>query len=201
MLPAVDRQVPPPVVRIAPVDDAAARIDALDLIGAAAERRRECRLLEGHRRVVGLRDDRHEPEDQRQLTVRRLGVEVEAHRALVGPLDLPHLVVIEPVVGPALLLQRLPRENDVVDSDRAAVVEVRFRPQPEQDGRAVVRHLDRFRDQPVEGERLVPGALEQALEGMVPPRRRHALDDEGVESVEGAHDGAPKLAALGRVWG
>ena len=121
--PPVDWQVPPPVVGITAVDDAAARIDALDRVGAAAERRRERRLLEGHRRVIGLRDDRHEPEDQRQLAVRRLGVEDEAHRARIGPFDLPHLVVIEPVVGPALLLQRLPREDHVVDRDRAAVVE------------------------------------------------------------------------------
>ena len=46
--PAVYRQVPPPVVGIAAIDDAAARVDALDLVGAAAERRCERRLFEGH---------------------------------------------------------------------------------------------------------------------------------------------------------
>ena len=69
VLAAIDRQVAPPVVGVAAIDDAAPRIHLLDAVGAAAHRRHQRRLLELHLGVVGPRDDRHQPEDQGQLAV------------------------------------------------------------------------------------------------------------------------------------
>ena len=55
----------------------------------------------------------------------------------------------------------------------------------ERDGLAVVRHVDRFGEQPIERERLVEPAGHQALDDKFPDtRRRHALDDERVQVLE-----------------
>ena len=199
VLPPVDREIAPPIEGIAAIDDAPPRIDGLHAIRAAADRRDQRGLPELHVGVVGLRQDRHQPEDQRQLAVGRGGIEDEADRAFAGAFDPPDLLVVEPVVGPALLLQGLPGEHHVVDGDRTPVVEPRLGSQREGDRGPVVRHRDGLGDQPVERERLVPCPLEQALEHQMPAMRRHALDQERVEVVERPAHRAAQLAPLRRV--
>ena len=224
VLSAIDREVAPPVARVAAVDDGPPRVDALDPTGAAPERERQGRLLERGRLEVRLRQDRHRAHDHRQLAVPRPAVEDEPDRTRAGPFDAPDLTVVEPMVGPAPLLRRpraarettqgeavepmvgpapllrrLPGEDDVVDGDRAPVVEARLRPQHEGDGGTVVRHFDRLGDEAVEGERLVPCPAHQRLEHEMPPVRRRPLDDERIEVVEGAGQGAPQPPAPGNV--
>ena len=94
-----------------------------DPIGTAAERRIKRRLLEFLIGVVGLREDRHQAEDQRQFAIWALGIEHEAHGARTEPLHAHDLAVVEAVIGTPARLQRLPRENDIFDGDRPAVVE------------------------------------------------------------------------------
>ena len=199
VLPAVDGQAPSPIFGVTAIGDATARVHALDAIRAAADRWNQRRPLELHRCVVGLGQDRHQSHDQRQLAIRRRGVEDEPYRACVGPFDAPDLPVVQPVVGPSVFLEGFPGEDDIVHGDRPAIVKASFRPQHERDGRTVIRHLDRLGDQTVERERLVPRSLQKALEDQVASARRHALDDEGVEVVERPGHRAPKLATLRRV--
>ena len=114
-------------------------------------------------------------------------------------LGLGDLAVVRAVIGPALLLQQRMAEEDVLGRDRRAVGEARLRAQMEGDGAAVLRHLDAFRDQAVEREGLVAAARQQALVDVVAQvARGHALDDEGVEAVEGAERAQHQPAAFGR---
>ena len=107
---AVDRQIAPPIIRIAREADAFARLDRTDAIGTAAEQRRECRLLEfvGIDRVLG--QHRHQADDQRQFAVVGAG-KIEAHRALSRRHRLDHLGVVGAEVRPAAVAQQLPRKR------------------------------------------------------------------------------------------
>ncbi len=136
-----------------------------------------------------LRQDRHLAGDQRQLAVAGL-LEDELHAPLADPLGAVDRAVVEAVEWLALGLQRLQREDDVVDGDRLAVVPTRLRPQGEGHPRSVVRPLDPLGDQAVLGERLVARAVISDLGadtgGCV------ALDDVRIEAVEGAGGTQPQ---------
>ena len=103
-------------------------------------------------------------------------------------------------VRPALVAQRLDREGDIGGGHRRAVGELRFRPQFEGEGLAVVGDIDGLGQQAVEREGLIPVAAEKAFENIgTDVHRRRALDDEGVHAVEAAGDRLSQLAALRRV--
>ena len=196
--PAADREVAPPIVRIALERHALARIDLADDIGAAAERRLERGFLEGLGLDRVLGEHRHQPEDQRQLAVVAAG-KIEAHRAFADHLGLGDLGVIGAMVGPAFVAQQLPGEDHVVGRDRLAVRETRGGVEREGDVAALGVGLDRAGDQPVERERLVVAARHQALDHVAADGpQREPLDDQGIEAVEGAEHAVHQAAALGR---
>ena len=65
----------------------------------------------------------------------------------------------------------------------------------------VIRHVDRFGEQPIERERLVEAAGHQALDDKFPDaRRRYALDDERVQVLERAKDAERQPAAFRGRW-
>ena len=97
------------------------------------------------------------------------------------------------------IAQGLEREDHVIGGDRAAVVEPRFGAQVEGDPGTVLGHLKAFGDQTIEREGLVPSPLQQTLEDVVPSRRGRALDEEGIEAVEGAAEREPKRPPFGRL--
>ncbi len=195
---AIDRQVAPPVIRIALEDDAFARFDRGDRIGTAAEQRLEGRLLElgGIDRVLG--QHRHQADDQRQFAVVGTG-QVEAHRPRVDSLRLDHLGVVDAEIRPAAVAQQLPGEDHVVGRHRLAVGKARRRIEREADDVARGIGLDAFGEQAVERERLVIAARQQALDHIAADiDGGQPLDDERIEAVEGAEHPLHQLAALGR---
>ena len=106
------------------------------------------------------------------------------------------------VGGLALLQEHLPGEDDVVGGDRDAVGEFRLGPQVEDHPAAVLGVFQALGDQAVGGVGLVGRAGEQAVVEQAEALRRLALQDEGVEAVEGlAAAGAAEAhgAALGGV--
>ena len=101
-----------------------------------------------------------------------------------------------------LLLQRLEGEHHVVGGDRAAVAELRLRPELEGHRHAVVGDLGALRDEAVDRVGFVRCAGHQRIEQEVEALRRVTLENEIVEAVEGG-DAAPadqgEGAALRRV--
>ncbi len=80
------------------------------------------------------------------------------------------------------------------------VGEPRLRVEIEGDRGAVLGHLDGLGDQAVERERLVEPARHQALDRQVADAvGGDALDDERIETVEGAEGAEHETAALWRV--
>ena len=148
-----------------------------------------------------LGQDRHDAEDQGQFPVARAG-EIETDRVRVRRVDARHLGVAVAVVRPAALAQELEGEAHVRGRDRLAVREPGPRIEPEGDGGAVLRHLDRLRHERIQGKGLVERTPHQGLdqEARDAVRGGEALHRERVEAVEGAlhaeHD-APALGSLG----
>lgn len=193
----IHRQVAAPVIGIAPIDDGVARLDVVDHIRSAAKGRIEGRGLEINRCVAVPGQDRHQAEDQGQLSILARG-EDEPDPTGPRPLDPHDLGIIGAEIGPTVVAQGLEREHDVVHRHRTAVgepgplVEGEFHPAP------VVGRLDRAGQQSVERERLVEPPGQQALEHMVADaRRRHALDDHRIGAVEGAEHRERKLPPFG----
>ena len=67
--PARDGEVARPPVGVAAIGEGAPGIDARDDVGSAAERRLQRRALEGLGVELVARQDRHQPQDQRDLAV------------------------------------------------------------------------------------------------------------------------------------
>ena len=141
----------------------------------------------------------HQSDDERHFAV-TARVEGEFHLARPGLLHLGDLLVVGAMIGPAVIAQERVGKDHVGDRDRSAVGELRFRAQRELDVAPVVRRFHALGDQPVEGEGLVIGAREQALiDVFAHALGRNALDDQGVETVEGTLHGEGRAAALGRL--
>ncbi len=198
VLAAVEGQVPPPVVRVAVELDEAPGLEGADHVGPGAHRDPQARLREVGPLPVGLLQDRPQPDDQRQLRV--AAVEGEAHRALAGLLHPRHLGPRGRVARQALFVQRLHRPDHVLDRHRAAVREPRLGPQRELDPLAPGPDLDRFGQQAVERERLVPVSPHQRLENMrLHPPWRPTLQNVRIEAVEPPGLAEHDLPALGRI--
>ena len=131
----------------------------------------------------------------------RSSAPVRSKRTLRAPSDfgLHHFGVIGAVVRPAFVAQQLPGKNHVVGRHRRAVGKARRRIEREGDVAARGIGLDAFGEQAVERERLVIAARQQALDHVAADiGRRQALDDERIETVEGAEHALHQLAAFGR---
>ncbi len=104
------------------------------------------------------------------------------------------------MIGPAMIAQQRVREDHILDRDRHAVGELRLGAQRELDEAAVRGRLHALGNQPVEAEGFVIGAGEQALiDIFAHALRRRALDDQRIETVEGALHGEDDASALGSV--
>ena len=146
-----------------------------------------------------LGQDRHQPEDQRQLAVVR-ALKIEAHRVFAQRLGAPHLGVVGAVIRAAFVAQQLPREDHVLARDRMPVGEFRPRIEAEYHVRACCIRLYRLRQQAVERERLVVVAREQAFDDVAADLREcETFDDEWIDAVEGAEYALRQAAALGRL--
>ena len=194
----IRRKLGGPVVGVALVDDAGAGIDFFDHVRPAADRGLQCRFLKIPARQDMLWKDRHQPENEGHLPV-EFGPENELHRPLVRALDFRDLRIVCPMIGAAMLPQRLQRENHVVDRDRFAVGERRLGPKFERDPAPIVGRFDGFSDEAVERERFIERSRHQAFINMgANACRRHAFDDQRVGVVERTDDRQDQRAAFGR---
>ena len=177
-----------------------AGIDLGDPVGAGRDRRGERRLVETGRIGVAARQHRHEAEVHREFAVLDAR-EVEADRLGIGRVDGTDLGEGLALLRPAVGLQQVEGEADVVRRDRPAVREARRRIEAERRKGAGVVGLDRTGDQAVEREGLVLRARHQGLEdhGVQPLGGRAGLEVEGVQAVESAEHAEPQPAALRRV--
>ena len=136
---AVHRQIAAPIVGHALVDGGAAGVEALQPVGAGAERRLERGLgrvaaasVRGRALPPVLRQHRQLADDLRQLAVAGLR-EGEGDLALAGLLRLGYVLVVEGVLR-AVRLEGLEREDHVRRRDRPAVMPARLLAQPIGDG-------------------------------------------------------------------
>lgn len=144
-----------------------------------------------------LRQDRHQSEDQREFAIVRAG-KVETHGAFVDDFRLRHLGIIGAEIRPAFVTQKLPREHHVLRRHRIAVGKSGARVDPEGDSATRVVGLHALRQQSVERERFVVAACQQTFDHVAADALcRQSLDDEGVETVEGAEHTLDQPTALG----
>ena len=143
-----------------------------------------------------FRQDRHQAEDQRQLTVVGAG-EIETNTSRSDLLDFRYLDVIGAVVRPAFIAQQFPRENNVIRRDRSAVGKARGRIDRECHVAAGVIGFDSVGEQAIECEGLVIAARQQALDRVAADiRRSETFDDQMIETVESAQHALDQLAAF-----
>ena len=146
-----------------------------------------------------LRQDRHQPENERQFAV-VAAAEVKTNAARVEFLGLGYLGIKGAVIGPAVIAQQLPGKNHIVGGHWDAVGKASRRIEGESDVAARLVGLDRARQQAVEGERLVIATRHQAFEDVAADRLGgETLDDERIEAVEGAEHALHHAAALRRI--
>ena len=184
VLPDADGQTAAPPVPHALVFDIAPDLETPHFVGARPERHVERRFVEWARRVVGARQDRQAGDEQRHVAAAFLG-KAHDHHVLVGRFDRGQVAQELADDRMALRLEGGEREHDVLGADAAAVVEARLGAQEKAIGQAVGGNGDRTGGEPVHRVRLVGCARHQRREGELHPLRAVALEDEGVERVEG----------------
>ena len=180
-----------PVARHPAVFDGLARRHLRHLVGAGAQRRIEGRFGEVHRLVVVLGQDVHVPGDGRQVAGPRAFPEGELHPVGAERLDRFEVLVGDRVDRMPFLEQDVEGEHDVGGGDRMPVGEGRLRAHVEDHPLPVLRVLQRLGDVAVGGIRLVGGADQQAVVEQAQPLRGLALEDEGVQAVEGLRGPGP----------
>ena len=130
-----------------------------------------------------LGEDRHEPDDHRQLAV--AGFLVEDDRQRIRGLDPHHFGIGVLEIRPAVVAQGLQREDDVGRGHLLSIGELRLRPEAERYGGKIRADVDGLGQQAVKRERLFPVASEQALESVgANTGHRLAEDDEGIGRIE-----------------
>ena len=145
-----------------------------------------------------FRKNRHEAQDQGQFPVRVVLVIDDGRR--VGSVHPGNLGIVVSEVGAAVLPQHLQGKYDVGRGHGPAIREFRSFAQLECDGGKILFHIDRFRQQAIQGERLCPVSSQQAFEHQrAHAGRRLAPDDERVGAVETAGNRLLENAALGRI--
>src|SRR3546814_848206 len=186
-----------PIVLDALVGDRAVRLEGLDAVRPAAQRRLQERLPEiaGFPEVLGQHGQL--PDDQRQFAVFGF-LEREFHRPRPRLLHLGDARVIESVKGIALLAQRIEGPDDVLDGNRLAVVPPGVAVQGEFDPGTVLRPRDRPRQQAVFGAGLFAGVDHERIVKPVAAGTRPPLAAARVESGVAAPRGAPRAATPSR---
>ena len=192
------RQVAAPVVGIATVDHAMARIDGVDPIGACPDRNLEAGLGEGHGLEVLLRKDGHETQEHGKLPVVPAEVEGNSEWAeFAGARDAGKVGLR---VGTAVIQQGIEGEEHVIGHHLRSVMEPGAGIQVEDDSRPVVGDVDGPCQLGVERERLVGRSIEQRLKDKrLEATRGKSLDDVGIHAVERADDGKAQVPALARL--
>ena len=194
------REVAAPIVGVSLEHELLAGLDRADPVGTAGQRGLQRRLVE----VGGIRglarQNRHEPEKQRQFAVAR-SLEIEPDGLGIRGGHGLDLRESGPLLRPSLALQEIEGEVDVRRGDRAAVREPRRGVEMEGREGARVIGVHPLGDQAVERERLVLRAGHQGLEhhGAEPLGRRTRLEVVGVQTVEGAEQAESQSAALRRI--
>ena len=144
-----------------------------------------------------LRQDRHLPDDLRQLAI-ALHVEAECHFALARLFGRGHIGVIGAIEG-IVLLQRLERPDHVFRLHLLAVMKARALAQHIGDGGIIRRVAYTFGKQPIFAGRLVETARHQRIVDEPEPRRLLSLHDEKIETVETADHAIAQQPAFRRV--
>ena len=181
---ARDRKVGAPPILDPFEFDVAIDLELPDLVRPGAERDIERRFVERPRRVIGFRENRQARDIERHVA-RALFGEGDEQRRVVGRFRLHHVAHLLQDQRMALGLQRGQREGGVMRGQFRAVVKPGLRPQRETIGQLVGRNLHRFGHQAVHRVGLVARARHQRREGQVHALRAFALQDKGVERVEG----------------
>ena len=145
-----------------------------------------------------FRQHRQLAEDHRHFLVHPLA-QMEFDRVRVHGDGLIHRAVIIAIEGRALLPKGLEGPDHIRRLDRMAIMETRFRPKPEGDRAFVVRYRNPLRQEAVFRVRLVHRLRHQRVVDGRGRGRRRALDDEGIEAVEGPPAQTGHRAALRRV--
>jgi hypothetical protein len=150
-----------------------------------------------------LGQHRHQPEDQRQFAIAAVfgGMsEIEAHSQGIEDLGFGDLGIIGAIIGPAVVAQQLPGEDNVIRGDLGAVGKTRRGIERERHVAARIVGLHRARQQAVKRERLVIVARQQALDDIASDRLyRQTQDNERVETVECAEHAFGDGPALRRI--
>ncbi len=184
VLPARHRQIGAPPILDALEFDEMAGLEAADLVGAAAERNFQRRLVERLLGIIG-REKIGRPATNSGTSRPRLSAKrTTTVRSSVASAPLKS----RKQLGDdrmALFLQRGQREGHVMRGERRAVVEFRLGAQREAVGQPVVGDANAARGQPVHGVGLVARAHHQRREGQLHALRGVALQDEAVERIEG----------------
>ncbi len=160
---AVDWQIAPPVIWVALECDRFARPHRADGVGAAAEKRLKAGVFKGRSINRVFCQNRHQANDERQFAIVGAG-KVEAHRALADDLRFHNFGVISSVIRPPFVAQQFPGKDDIIRRHHFAIGKPRrlINCKGDKAARCVSRHA--FREQSVEGERLVIAARKQALD-------------------------------------
>ena len=190
----VDRYLATPVVVDALVDDAAARIDLGDPIGAGADQRIAGHRLEVAITPVMLGQDRHLAQDQRQFTAFAV-TEVEVHGVAVDGGDAVDIAVVGAVEGLPLGGQRLEAEYHVLGVHGFAVMEARFGAQVELDPAPFGVQADTLGQEPIHGEGLSRVRFEQGVVDLCKARGWRATNNKGIGRIEAALGGANQITA------
>ncbi len=135
-------------------------------------------------------------DDQGQLTIALLP-EGEAHLARAHLLYLSDIGVVAAIEGVALFFQGVEGPDDILHLNGVAIMKAGLWAQGVGHPGAVLGGLDGLGHQAVDGEGLVIGAYGEGIEQAGDAGGGHALENEGVEVVEGANLGQAHLASLG----
>ena len=193
------RQFPAPVVRIPAIDDITGRFEGVDLVGPAAQRGDQGRVLEGLALPVVLGQHRQLPENLRQLAIVAV-LEGEFDLERGKGLDLGYLGIVEAILRVTLRAQDVEGEDDVIGGDGLAILPACLGPKIEGDPGLVLGDLDGLRDQSVFRIGLVRAGHHQGLEQRADSRCRDSFEGEGVEGVETADRRQMDFPAAWRLW-
>src|ERR1700733_7058384 len=158
----LDGQIPRPIVRIAPQDQALPWLHVSNDVGTRPDRRLERRIVEVLDIRAMLRQHGHHGERQRHFAVEPAKIEANRHKIeRFRPFDPTESITL---LRPTLLLEKIEGEQHVGCAHRYAVRKPCPRVEAEDDVGTGIVGLDRLGDQAIECERFIEGAKHQRLE-------------------------------------
>ncbi len=164
--------------------DVAIDFELPHLVRPRSQRDIERRFIERPRRVIGFRENRQAHDIERHVACALLG-EGDDQRRVVGRFRLHHVTHLLQNQRVPLGLQRGQRKGGVVRGQFRAVVKPGLRPQRKTIGQFIGRNPHRFGDQAIHRVGFVVGARHQRRERHVHALCAFALQDIGVERIEG----------------